>query len=83
MNLKFLFETQKPDKISIKKLETELNLTQLNLKQTLNIQNEWTRLGDILTVEQKWLDEVGVAILDLTKTTSNNYVQTLSNTQVR
>jgi len=63
-------------------LETELNNTQLSIKKLLSIQNEWTRLEDILTAEQKWLDEVGVSILDLTKITSINYVQTLSNTQV-
>lgn len=63
-------------------METELNNTQLSIKKLLSIQNEWTRLEDILTAEQKWLDEVGVSILDLTKITSINYVQTLSNTQV-
>lgn len=52
------------------------------MKKLLYIQNEWTRLEDILTAEQKWLDEVGVSILDLTKITSINYIQTLSNTQV-
>jgi len=56
---------------------------QLNIKKLLTIQNEWTRIEDILTAEQKWLDEVGVSILDLTKITSINYVQTLSNTQVK
>lgn len=61
----------------------ELNNTQLNIKKLLTIQNEWTRIEDILTAEQKWLDEVGVSILDLTKITSINYVQTLSNTQVK
>jgi len=64
-------------------LDIELNNTQLNIKKLLSIQNEWTRLEDILTAEQKWLDEVGVSILDLTKITSTNYVQTLSNTQVK
>lgn len=64
-------------------MDTELNNTQLNTKRLLSIQNEWTRLEHILTAEQKWLDEVGVSILDLTKITSINYVQTLSNTQVK
>jgi len=64
-------------------LDTELNNTQLNIKRLLSIQNEWTRLEHILTAEQKWLDEVGVSILDLTKITSINYVETLSNTQVK
>jgi len=67
----------------IKYLDTELNNTQLNIKRLLSIQNEWSRLEHILTAEQKWLDEVGVSILDLTKITSTNYVQTLSNTQVK
>lgn len=66
----------------MKNLDAELNNTQSNLNTLLALQNEWTRLEDILTAEQKWLDEVGVSILDLTKTTSNNYVQMLSNTQV-
>lgn len=64
-------------------MESELNNTQLIIKKLLSIQNEWTRLEDILTAEQKWLDDVGVSILDLTKITSTNYVQTLSNTQVK
>lgn len=64
-------------------MDTELNNTQLNMKKLLSIQNEWTRLEDILTAEQKWLDEVGVSILDLTKITSINYIQTLSKTQVK
>lgn len=80
--MKFLLETQKSDKNRMKNLDVELNNTQSNLNKLLALQNEWTRLEDILTAEQKWLDEVGVSILDLTKTTSNNYVQTLSNTQV-
>ncbi|XP_026810785.1 uncharacterized protein LOC113552228 [Rhopalosiphum maidis] len=80
-NLKTLSESQKPDKNVIKHLDVELNNTQLNIKKLLTIQNEWTRIEDILTAEQKWLDEVGVSILDLTKITSINYVQTLSNTQ--
>lgn len=61
----------------------ELNKTLSNLKKLQIIQNEWTRLEDILTAEQKWLDEIGISILDLTKITSNNYVHTLSNTQVK
>lgn len=61
----------------------ELNITLSNLKKLQIIQNEWTRLEDILTAEQKWLDEIGISILDLTKITSNNYVHTLSNTQVK
>jgi len=81
INLKFSLEAQKSDKINIKHLDTELNKTHLNLKKLLTIQNEWTRLEDILTAEQKWLDEIGISILDLTKITSNNYIQTLSNTQ--
>lgn len=76
-------ESQKPDKNAIKHLDTELNKSQLYIKKLLSIKNEWTRLEDILTAEQKWLDEVGVSILDLTKITSTNYVQTLSNTQVK
>lgn len=83
MNLKFLLESQKPDKNRVKYLDTELNQTFLNQKKLLTTQNEWTRVEDILSTEQKWLDEVGVSIPDLTKTTSNNFVQTLSNTQVR
>jgi hypothetical protein len=83
INLKFSLEAQKSDKINIKHLDTELNKTHLNLKKLLTIQNEWTRLEDILTAEQKWLDEIGISILDLTKITSNNYIQTLSNTQVK
>lgn len=78
-----MLESQKPDKNAIKHLDTELNTSQSNIKKLLSIQNEWTRLEDILTAEQKWLDEVGVSILDLTKITSINYVQTLSNTQVK
>lgn len=76
-------ESQKPDKNAIKYLDTELNKSLLNVKKLLSIQSEWTRLEDILTAEQKWLDGVGVSILDLTKITSINYVQTLSNTQVK
>lgn len=60
----------------------ELNNILLNQKKLLTVQNEWTRLDDIITAEQKWLDEVGISILDLTKTTSNNYIPTLSTTQV-
>lgn len=82
LNLKFLLETQKSDKNRIKHLDVELNNILSNLNKLLALQNEWTRLEDILTAEQKWLDEVGISILDLTKTTSNNYVQILSNTQV-
>lgn len=59
-----------------------MNNILLNQKKLLTIQNEWTRLDDILTIEQKWLDEIGISILDLTKTTSNNYIPTLSTTQV-
>jgi len=76
-------ESQKPDKNTTKYLDTELDKSQLNVKKLLSIQNEWTRLEDILMAEQKWLDEVGVSILDLTKITSINYIQTLSNTQVK
>lgn len=60
----------------------ELNSILSNQKKLFIIQNEWTRLEDILTAEQKWLDEVGISSLDLTKTTSNNYISTLSTTQV-
>lgn len=80
--MKTLLENQKTDKNIIKKLDVELNNILLNQKKLLTIQNEWTRLDDILTAEQKWLDEVGISILDLTKTTSNNYIPTLSTTQV-
>lgn len=80
--MKSLLETQKTDKNIIKKLDVELNNILLNQKKLLTIQNEWTRLDDILIAEQKWLDEVGISILDLTKTTSNNYIPTLSTTQV-
>lgn len=83
INLKFSLEAQKSDKNNIKRLDTELNKIILNLKKLLTIQNEWTRLEDILTAEQKWLDEIGISTLDLTKITSNNYVQTLYNTQVK
>lgn len=81
--MKLLLEAQKTDKSRLKLLDTELNSTQLNLKKLIAIQNEWNRLDDILMVERKWLDKVGVSILDLTKTTSRNYVQTLSDTQVK
>lgn len=77
-----MLESQKYDKHIIKHLDLELNNTLLNLKKLLTIQNEWTRLEDILMAEQKWLDEIGLSLPDLTKTTSNNYIQTLSNTQV-
>lgn len=77
-----MIESQKYDKHIIKHLDMELNNTLLNLKKLLTIQNEWARLEDILTAEQKWLDEIGLSLPDLTKTTSNNYVQILANTQV-
>lgn len=80
--MKSLIETQKTDKNIVKKLDVELNGVLSIQKKLLTIQNEWTRLDDILTAEQKWLDEVGISILDLTKTTSNNYTSTLSTTQV-
>lgn len=82
IKLKIALETQKTDKNRIKQLDTELNDNQLRLKKLLTIQNEWTRLEDVLMTEQMWLDEVGVSSLDLTKTTSKNYVETLSNTRV-
>lgn len=81
--MKFLLESRKPDKNLIKNLNTELNNTLLCQKKLLTVQHEWARLDDILTAEQKWLDTVGVSIPDLTKTSSNNYVQILSNTQVK
>lgn len=81
--MKLLLEAQKTDKSRLKQLDSELNSTQLNLKNLIAIQNEWNRLNDILTFERKWLDTVGVSILDLTKTSSKNYVQTLSDTQVK
>lgn len=80
--MKFPLETQKQDKHLLKQLDADLNNTQLNLNKLLTVQNEWTRLEDVLMTEQKWLDEVGISILDLTKTTSNNCAQFLSNTQV-
>lgn len=80
--MKSSIETQKTDKNIVKKLDVELNGVLSIQKKLLTIQNEWTRLDDILTAEQKWLDEVGISILDLTKTTSNNYTSTLSTTQV-
>lgn len=83
MNLKFLLEARKPDKNLIKYLDTELNNTLLYQKKLLTVQNEWTRLNDILTAEQKWLDELNVSISDLTKASSNNYYQTLINIQVK
>lgn len=64
-------------------MDTELNNTLSYQKKLLTVQHEWTRLNDTLMTEQKWLDEVGVSIPDLTKTSSNNYVQLLSNTQVK
>lgn len=83
MNLKFLLETKISNKNLIKNLDTELNNLLSYQKKLLTVQHEWTRLNDILMAEQKWLDEVGVSIPDLTKTSSYNYVQTLSNTQVK
>lgn len=82
LNLKFLLESQKVDKNIIKSVDEELNNIQTNLKRLLTIQNEWTRLEDILTAEQKWLHKTNKCILDLTKTTSKNYDQTISQTQV-
>lgn len=83
IDIKFLSETLKPDKTLTKHLDAELNNIRTNLKKLLTVQNEWTRLEDVLTDEQKWFDEIGgFSTLDLTKITSNNYVQTLSDTQV-
>lgn len=83
MNLKPQLEAQKCEKNVVKKLDVELNNSLSSLKRLFTIQSEWSRLEEILVTEQKWLDEFGVSILDLTKTTSKNYSQTISNTQVK
>lgn len=83
MNLKPQLEAQKCEKNVVKKLDVELNNSLSSLKRLFTVQSEWSRLEEILVTEQKWLDEFGVSILDLTKTTSKNYSQTISNTQVK
>lgn len=82
INSKILLEAQKSDKTLIKHLDVQLINIQLYLKKLLNIQNEWTRIENILTVEQKWLNEFDKSTLDIIKITSDNYFQMLCNTQV-
>lgn len=77
-----MLEAQKSEKNKIKHLDVQLNNTMLYLKKLLNIHIEWIRLENILTAEQKWLDEIDVSILDLSTMTSNNYSQMLYDTQV-
>lgn len=82
IKLKISLEAQKTDKSRAKQLDAELNENQLQLKKLLAIQNEWTRLENILKTEQKRMDEGAIPFFDSSKITSNNYVVTLSNLRV-